>query len=152
MGDARCESVFYLFIFIPSCLSFGVCVCVSTAWEQRCALKFCPVSEMEDLKNEIGMQCLSKHPNIVNLREAFVTKTEVRRAGGGEGGGEGSVVVQSIVSENCRGVMSVALSPCVFREFCLFCRRTGYGGFMVKWCDTVRCRCVVRDGNIYIYI
>ena len=67
--------------------------------EQRCALKFCPVAEMDDLKNEIGMQCLSKHPNIVTLREAFVTKTEVRcqvllvgicrtgserRAGGGE--------------------------------------------------------------------
>ncbi|CAM9983082.1 unnamed protein product [Ascophyllum nodosum] len=44
---------------------------------QRCALKFCPVAEMEDLKNEIGMQCLSKHPNIVTVREAFVTKTEV---------------------------------------------------------------------------
>ncbi|CAN0582166.1 unnamed protein product, partial [Laminaria digitata] len=44
---------------------------------QRCALKFCPVAEMDDLKNEIGMQCLSKHPNIVTLREAFVTKTEV---------------------------------------------------------------------------
>ncbi|CAM9350121.1 unnamed protein product [Ectocarpus sp. 12 AP-2014] len=42
-----------------------------------CALKFCPVAEMDDLKNEIGMQCLSKHPNIVTLREAFVTKTEV---------------------------------------------------------------------------
>lgn len=46
--------------------------------KQRCALKFCPVAEMDDLKNEIGMQCLSKHPNIVTLREAFVTKTEVR--------------------------------------------------------------------------
>ncbi|CAM9126309.1 unnamed protein product [Pylaiella littoralis] len=45
--------------------------------KQRCALKFCPVAEMDDLKNEIGMQCLSKHPNIVTLREAFVTKTEV---------------------------------------------------------------------------
>lgn len=44
---------------------------------QKCALKFCPVAEMDDLKNEIGMQCLSKHPNIVTLREAFVTKTEV---------------------------------------------------------------------------
>ncbi|CAM9718191.1 unnamed protein product, partial [Hapterophycus canaliculatus] len=43
----------------------------------KCALKFCPVAEMDDLKNEIGMQCLSKHPNIVTLREAFVTKTEV---------------------------------------------------------------------------
>lgn len=42
-------------------------------------MKFCPVAEMDDLKNEIGMQCLSKHPNIVTLREAFVTKTEVRR-------------------------------------------------------------------------
>lgn len=41
-------------------------------------MKFCPVAEMDDLKNEIGMQCLSKHPNIVTLREAFVTKTEVR--------------------------------------------------------------------------
>lgn len=48
--------------------------------EQRCALKFCPVAEMDDLKNEIGMQCLSKHPNIVTLREAFVTKTEVRES------------------------------------------------------------------------
>lgn len=36
---------------------------------------------MDDLKNEIGMQCLSKHPNIVNLREAFVTKTEVLTCG-----------------------------------------------------------------------
>lgn len=44
---------------------------------QKCALKFCPVAEMDDLKNEIGMQSISKHPNIVNVREAFVTKTEV---------------------------------------------------------------------------
>lgn len=36
---------------------------------------------MDDLKNEIGMQCLSQHPNIVTLREAFVTKTEVRGKG-----------------------------------------------------------------------
>lgn len=41
------------------------------------ALKFCPIAEIEDLRNEIGMQCLSKHQNIVNLREAYITKTEV---------------------------------------------------------------------------
>lgn len=52
--------------------------CLRLRVVQRCALKFCPVAEMEDLKNEIGMQCLSKHPNIVTVREAFVTKTEVR--------------------------------------------------------------------------
>ncbi|CAN0213372.1 unnamed protein product, partial [Ectocarpus fasciculatus] len=51
--------------------------CPRSRGKQRCALKFCPVAEMDDLKNEIGMQCLSKHPNIVTLREAFVTKTEV---------------------------------------------------------------------------
>jgi serine/threonine protein kinase len=34
-------------------------------------------AQLEDLRNEIGMQCLSKHVNIVNLREAYVTRSEV---------------------------------------------------------------------------
>ncbi|CAM9413033.1 unnamed protein product [Discosporangium mesarthrocarpum] len=54
-----------------------VFVGVDTRSGEKCALKFCPVAELEDLRNEIGMQCLSKHPNIVNFREAFITKTEV---------------------------------------------------------------------------
>ncbi|CAM9684210.1 unnamed protein product, partial [Chrysoparadoxa australica] len=50
---------------------------IDTRTGEKCALKFCPIAELEDLKNEIGMQCLSKHENIVNLREAFITRTEV---------------------------------------------------------------------------
>ncbi|CAM9574535.1 unnamed protein product [Choristocarpus tenellus] len=49
-----------------------VFVGVDTRNGEKCALKFCPVAELDDLRNEIGMQCLSKHQNIVNFREAFV--------------------------------------------------------------------------------
>jgi len=44
---------------------------------ERRALKIAPVSELADLTNEIGLQSMSDHPNIVKIYEAYVTTSEV---------------------------------------------------------------------------
>ncbi|TFJ87752.1 hypothetical protein NSK_001102 [Nannochloropsis salina CCMP1776] len=44
---------------------------------ERRALKIAPVSELADLTNEIGLQSMSDHPNVVRIYEAFVTTSEV---------------------------------------------------------------------------
>lgn len=41
------------------------------------AIKKAPIAELAELMNEIGMQSLSKHPNIVNYLEAFATDEAV---------------------------------------------------------------------------
>ena len=41
------------------------------------ALKICSLSELAELKNEIGLQNLTKHPNIVECIEAYVSKSDV---------------------------------------------------------------------------
>lgn len=44
---------------------------------ERRALKIAPVSELADLTNEIGLQSMSDHANIVRIYEAYVTSSEV---------------------------------------------------------------------------
>jgi serine/threonine protein kinase len=44
---------------------------------EEVALKVAPISELAELTNEIGLQSLTKHPNVVNYYEAYVTHTEV---------------------------------------------------------------------------
>jgi len=44
---------------------------------EKCALKFAPVEEMDDLINEIGMQILSKHSNIVNVLDTFRCSSQI---------------------------------------------------------------------------
>lgn len=41
------------------------------------ALKLCALSELSELKNEIGLQTMTKHPNIVECIEAYVSKSDV---------------------------------------------------------------------------
>ncbi len=41
------------------------------------ALKIAPLAELQDLTNEIRLQAMSKHPNIVEMIEAYVTKKDV---------------------------------------------------------------------------
>lgn len=41
------------------------------------ALKICPISDLPELTNEIGLHAMCSHPAVVNLLEAYVTKTEV---------------------------------------------------------------------------
>lgn len=41
------------------------------------ALKVAPLAELSDLTNEIALQSMSKHPNIVEMIEAYVTKKDV---------------------------------------------------------------------------
>jgi serine/threonine protein kinase len=45
--------------------------------KRRVALKIAPLAELQDLTNEIGLQALSKHPNVVEMIEAYVTKKDV---------------------------------------------------------------------------
>ena len=40
-------------------------------------MKVCPISDLPELANEIGLQAMCNHPNVVNLKEAFTTRTEV---------------------------------------------------------------------------
>lgn len=44
---------------------------------KQVALKIASVSEINELTNEIGQQMLSKHPNIVEIIEAYVVRKEV---------------------------------------------------------------------------
>jgi len=44
---------------------------------QEVALKVAPISELAELTNEIGLQALSRHPNIVNYLECYATRDEV---------------------------------------------------------------------------
>ena len=41
------------------------------------ALKLCSLSELSELKNEIGLQTMTKHPNIVECIEAYISKSDV---------------------------------------------------------------------------
>jgi serine/threonine protein kinase len=44
---------------------------------RKVALKIAPLSELADLTNEIGLQMMSRHPNIVECIEAYETKKDV---------------------------------------------------------------------------
>lgn len=44
---------------------------------EQVALKICPISDLPELTNEIGLHAMCSHPGVVNLLEAYVTKTEV---------------------------------------------------------------------------
>jgi hypothetical protein len=47
---------------------------------QRCAIKMTPAAEMEAIMNEISMQAMSKHPNVVSFHETCVrTRVHGRR-------------------------------------------------------------------------
>ena len=45
--------------------------------KRRVALKIAPLAELQDLTNEIALQALSKHPNVVEMIEAYITKKDV---------------------------------------------------------------------------
>uniref|UniRef100_A0A7R9U9U8 non-specific serine/threonine protein kinase n=1 Tax=Pinguiococcus pyrenoidosus TaxID=172671 RepID=A0A7R9U9U8_9STRA len=45
--------------------------------EEHWALKMAPIDELKDLMNEIGLQSMTGHPNIVTFKEAYVTQREV---------------------------------------------------------------------------
>ncbi|RYH19701.1 hypothetical protein EON65_25690 [archaeon] len=44
---------------------------------RKVALKIAPANELAELINEIGLQCLSRHPNIVEYIEAFQGPDEI---------------------------------------------------------------------------
>lgn len=44
---------------------------------RKVALKIAPMNELQELVNEIGLQSLSKHPNIVEFIEAYQGEDEV---------------------------------------------------------------------------
>lgn len=44
---------------------------------RQVALKIAPLSELADLTNEIGLQTMSKHPNVVECIEAYESKRDV---------------------------------------------------------------------------
>ena len=44
---------------------------------EKVALKIAPINELTDLTNEMGLQSMSKHPNIVEFQEAYVYENDV---------------------------------------------------------------------------
>lgn len=44
---------------------------------RKVALKIAPINELAELVNEIGLQCMSRHPNIVEFIEAFQGPDEI---------------------------------------------------------------------------
>ena len=49
----------------------------SIATGQKVALKVAPLSELADLINEIGLQSMSQHPNVVKCLEAYQGKEDI---------------------------------------------------------------------------
>lgn len=45
--------------------------CIDLRNNERCALKISPMSDLENIKNEIAMHALSQHDNIVHYKETF---------------------------------------------------------------------------------
>ncbi len=58
-------------------VSGSVFSCFNKQTMEKVALKFCNISELNEVRNEINVQWSCRHPNIVNLREAFLTETQV---------------------------------------------------------------------------
>lgn len=48
-----------------------VYVCTDLRNNERCAVKISPMSDLENIKNEIAMHALSQHDNIVKYKETF---------------------------------------------------------------------------------
>jgi hypothetical protein len=44
---------------------------------ERCAVKIAPLTELENIKNEIAMHALSQHNNIVEYKETFAHENEL---------------------------------------------------------------------------
>jgi hypothetical protein len=44
---------------------------------EKCAIKITSISELEQVKTEIAMQNMSKHPNVVGYLETFVTQSDI---------------------------------------------------------------------------
>jgi serine/threonine protein kinase len=49
----------------------------SNATGEIVALKVCPLTELAELINEIGLQSMSRHPNVVCLREAYRGQNDI---------------------------------------------------------------------------
>ncbi len=58
-------------------VSGSVFSCFDKQTMEKVALKFCNISELNEVRNEINMQWACRHPNIVSLREAFLTETQI---------------------------------------------------------------------------
>jgi len=54
-----------------------VYVCVDTRTKERCAVKVSPMSDLENIKNEIAMHALSTHENIVGYKETIAWQEEL---------------------------------------------------------------------------
>ncbi len=58
-------------------VSGAVFSCFDRHTMEKVALKFCNISELNEVRNEINMQCACRHSNIVSLKEAFLTETQI---------------------------------------------------------------------------
>ena len=67
-----------LFFLSPAQGASGVVYsALDTRSGKNVALKVAPIAELVDLTNEIAMQAMSKHGNIVNYIETFATTSEI---------------------------------------------------------------------------
>ena len=44
---------------------------------KKVAIKVCPASDLDNLKNELALQRMSKHPNIVSLYECYLWRDQL---------------------------------------------------------------------------
>mmetsp|Transcript_12956 Transcript_12956/g.20981 ORF Transcript_12956/g.20981 Transcript_12956/m.20981 type:complete len:451 (-) Transcript_12956:110-1462(-) len=54
-----------------------VYVCTDLRTKEKCAVKVSPMSDLENIKNEIAMHALSKHENIVGYKETIAYQDEL---------------------------------------------------------------------------
>jgi serine/threonine protein kinase len=75
-----------------------------TATGDKVAMKIAPINELADLTNEMGLQSMCKHPNIVEFQEAFIYGNDV-------------CIVMELVHgsslTNCLGVNVDFPEPCI---------------------------------------
>lgn len=88
----------------------------------RVALKIAPISELAELTNEIALQAMTKHPNIVECIEAYASKTSVCIVMELMTGGSltdlldpRSPMPENIIAAVCRGMLRAL--ACLHRQF-----------------------------------
>ena len=74
--------------------------------------RYCSIEEIKEIKDEIAMQSLNRHPNVVSLYEAFLTEDKICLSMELMSGG----MLTDILSVGCEGQSKVLDTgmPCSF--------------------------------------
>jgi serine/threonine protein kinase len=87
---------------------------------RKVALKLCPIAELKDLTNEIALQSMTKHPNIVECIDAYAFGKDV-------------CIVMELMTGGCLTDILDVARPCPEPMIAYVCKKMLMGlGFMHK--------------------